>query len=110
MGFDAHARAARDVAFATLGQWVAIYSVAHGRIERQAIPAGEDREMMFGDAAIVSPGAVWEFRAEDAPRRGETVAVLDGAGGPEIERRVVDGEPVTVDRWRLKKRVTTVPA
>ncbi len=107
--FAGHARAALDAVFAHLGQWVAVHSAARGRHECRALLAGEDRETEFGAATLISPGAVLEFRAKDAPARGDAVALLDGPGGAETERRVVTAEPQATDALRLTVRVATAP-
>lgn len=107
--FSSHARAALDAAFDHLGQWVAVYSTTRGRHECRALLSGEDRETAFGAATLVSAGTVLEFRAGDAPARGEVVALLDGPGGVETERRVATGEPQATDALRLTVRVTTAP-
>lgn len=109
MPFTATARAARDAAFAHLGQWVAVYSAARGRSECRAMLASQSVTEAMGAIALAQNGRYLRFRAEDAPLRGEIVAILDGPAGAETDRRRVTGAPLFVDGRRLVVECDTAP-
>lgn len=110
MSFTDHARAARDAAFAHLGQWVALRPDGPNRAEVRAMVAAQSVAETMGAIQLVQNGRFMRFRAEDAPPRGTLLALLAGPAGAETERRRTSGEPRFADGRRLVVETDTVPA
>lgn len=108
MSFHAHAKAARDAAFAAFGQPVVVDpdGVATPLL---AMISSQSVAETQGPLEIVQNGRYFRFRAEEAPARGATVAVLVEAGGAELDRRTLQGDPKFVDGRRLTVELDSAP-
>jgi len=109
VSFHSLAKASRDDAFATFGQPVVVDPDGAATPLLALISSQSVTETM-GPLEIVQNGRYFRFRAEDAPARGATVAVLLEPGGAEIDRRVIQGDPQFVDARRLTVELDSAPA
>jgi len=109
MSFSGHARAARDVAFGTFGQPV-IIDPDGAAAPLLAMISSQSVTETLGPLELVQNARFFRFRAEEAPARGAVVAVLVEAGGAELDRRVLQGDPKFVDARRLVVEIDSAPA
>lgn len=111
MSFDREARAARDAALAEFGRPVVI-DPDGAEISAVARMADRTESAQLGGIEIVQDSRAFLFAAEIAEAhivRGSIIAVLDEETGLEVERRIVQGEPIYRDR-RLLVEIDTAPA